>query len=321
MHLILHSGKQKYFLFRGLTRFPKIGSDLPVGSFCRGLSPSTSTRRMSPLASKNTQTHQIKNTQTSQIAHTSENAAGTIRPCRHYRQRFEFRETSMKTAKIMLAGLATLTLVSSASAQQAMTGTVTRIDRTDGTIAIQLHPDSNTERHRRRQHRRCQNRRSCRRAQDQDPGQSVERPARRRPGQVYAHRRGWHQNHYQRRATVTDGHTKPTRNAKRAAATPRPFRFKLSWTFPWKGLSLLRADLGRLHAGLGFGLGLEDAVVDDGGRRAGRLGFNHRALLRGGCRERRNIRQPSQSRLRPLRQTPVRRSSEISSIYPPPSSS
>ncbi|MBR1154691.1 copper-binding protein [Bradyrhizobium sp. JYMT SZCCT0428] len=46
----------------------------------------------------------------------------------------------MKTAKIMLAGLAALTLVSAASAQQAMTGTVTRIDRTDGTIAIQLHP-------------------------------------------------------------------------------------------------------------------------------------------------------------------------------------
>lgn len=45
----------------------------------------------------------------------------------------------MKTAKIMLAGLAALTLGSAASAQQAMTGTVTRIDRTDGTIAIQLH--------------------------------------------------------------------------------------------------------------------------------------------------------------------------------------
>ncbi|MBN8992301.1 MAG: hypothetical protein J0H42_29010 [Rhizobiales bacterium] len=44
----------------------------------------------------------------------------------------------MKTASIMLAGLAALTLVSTASAQQAMTGTVTRIDRLDGTIAIQL---------------------------------------------------------------------------------------------------------------------------------------------------------------------------------------
>ena len=29
--LICHSGKAKYFLFWGLTRFPKIGTDLPVG--------------------------------------------------------------------------------------------------------------------------------------------------------------------------------------------------------------------------------------------------------------------------------------------------
>ena len=44
----------------------------------------------------------------------------------------------MKTASIILAGLAALTLGSVASAQQAMTGTVTRIDRLDGTVAIQL---------------------------------------------------------------------------------------------------------------------------------------------------------------------------------------
>ena len=45
----------------------------------------------------------------------------------------------MKMAKITLAGLAALTALSSASlAQQALTGTVTRIDRLDGTIAIQL---------------------------------------------------------------------------------------------------------------------------------------------------------------------------------------
>jgi hypothetical protein len=44
----------------------------------------------------------------------------------------------MKTARIMLAGLAALTFGSVASAEQAMTGTVTRIDRLDGTIAIQL---------------------------------------------------------------------------------------------------------------------------------------------------------------------------------------
>ena len=44
----------------------------------------------------------------------------------------------MKTASIILAGLAALTLSSAASAQEAMTGTVTRIDRLDGTVAIQL---------------------------------------------------------------------------------------------------------------------------------------------------------------------------------------
>jgi hypothetical protein len=45
----------------------------------------------------------------------------------------------MKTAKMMLAGLAALAALSSASlAQQGLTGTVTRIDRLDGTIAIQL---------------------------------------------------------------------------------------------------------------------------------------------------------------------------------------
>jgi len=44
----------------------------------------------------------------------------------------------MKTASIMLAGLAVLAFGSVASAQQAMTGTVTRIDRLDGTVAIQL---------------------------------------------------------------------------------------------------------------------------------------------------------------------------------------
>jgi hypothetical protein len=44
----------------------------------------------------------------------------------------------MKTTSILLAGLAALTLGSAALAQQPMTGTVTRIDRLDGTIAIQL---------------------------------------------------------------------------------------------------------------------------------------------------------------------------------------
>jgi hypothetical protein len=33
--LICPTGKGKYFSFQGLTRFLKIRSDLPVGSFCR----------------------------------------------------------------------------------------------------------------------------------------------------------------------------------------------------------------------------------------------------------------------------------------------
>lgn len=45
----------------------------------------------------------------------------------------------MKTTGIILAGCAAfIAVVSAASAQTPMTGTVTRIDRTDGTIAIQL---------------------------------------------------------------------------------------------------------------------------------------------------------------------------------------
>jgi hemolysin activation/secretion protein len=45
----------------------------------------------------------------------------------------------MKMTGIILAGCAAfIALGSAASAQQAMTGTVTRIDRIDGTIAIQL---------------------------------------------------------------------------------------------------------------------------------------------------------------------------------------
>ena len=44
----------------------------------------------------------------------------------------------MKTASIILTGLAALSIGSVALAQQPMTGTVTRIDRLDGTVAIQL---------------------------------------------------------------------------------------------------------------------------------------------------------------------------------------
>ena len=45
----------------------------------------------------------------------------------------------MKMAKMVLAGMTALAALSSAAlAQQGLTGTVTRIDRIDGTIAIQL---------------------------------------------------------------------------------------------------------------------------------------------------------------------------------------
>jgi Cu/Ag efflux protein CusF len=48
------------------------------------------------------------------------------------------RETAMKIAKIMLAGTAALTIISSAAlAQQVLTGTITKIDRINGTVAIQ----------------------------------------------------------------------------------------------------------------------------------------------------------------------------------------
>src|SRR5437763_16613350 len=43
----------------------------------------------------------------------------------------------MKIAPTILAGAAALALVSSASAQQTLSGLVTKIDRTNGTIAIQ----------------------------------------------------------------------------------------------------------------------------------------------------------------------------------------
>ena len=50
----------------------------------------------------------------------------------------------MKIAKITLAGLAALIALSSASfAQQGLTGTVTRIDRLDGTVSIQLQKPQN----------------------------------------------------------------------------------------------------------------------------------------------------------------------------------
>jgi Cu/Ag efflux protein CusF len=46
-------------------------------------------------------------------------------------------KTAMKIAKIILAGTAALTLISSAAlAQQTLTGTVTKVDRINGSVAI-----------------------------------------------------------------------------------------------------------------------------------------------------------------------------------------
>jgi hypothetical protein len=55
-----------------------------------------------------------------------------------YLRRSKFREAPMKMARIILASAAFIALGSAASAQQGLTGTVTRIDRLDGTISIQL---------------------------------------------------------------------------------------------------------------------------------------------------------------------------------------
>jgi Cu/Ag efflux protein CusF len=66
--------------------------------------------------------------------------AGTNPAVAAYRKRVEIPEASMKTAKIVLASAAALTILSSVTlAQQAMTGTgtVTTVDRISGNIAIQ----------------------------------------------------------------------------------------------------------------------------------------------------------------------------------------
>jgi Cu/Ag efflux protein CusF len=50
----------------------------------------------------------------------------------------------MKTAQIILAGTTALTLITSAAlAQQSVTGTITKVDRINGIVAIQ-HPQSGT---------------------------------------------------------------------------------------------------------------------------------------------------------------------------------
>jgi hypothetical protein len=60
-----------------------------------------------------------------------------ILPQGAYRAYSNNRETAMKIANIIFAGTAALTIISSAAlAQQALTGTVTTINRINGTIAI-----------------------------------------------------------------------------------------------------------------------------------------------------------------------------------------
>jgi Copper binding periplasmic protein CusF len=57
----------------------------------------------------------------------------------------KFRETAMKIAKLILAGAFALPLISSATfAQQALTGTVTQIDRINGTVGIRQAQDGTT---------------------------------------------------------------------------------------------------------------------------------------------------------------------------------
>jgi Cu/Ag efflux protein CusF len=63
---------------------------------------------------------------------------GTNAAITAYRAYFKNRETALKIAKIILAGTAVLTIISSAAfAQQALTGTVTKVHRINRTIAIQ----------------------------------------------------------------------------------------------------------------------------------------------------------------------------------------
>jgi Cu/Ag efflux protein CusF len=66
-------------------------------------------------------------------------SAGTNPATAVYRACFKNRETGMKKiAKVILAGTATLTIISSAAlGQQALTGTITKVDRINGTVAIQ----------------------------------------------------------------------------------------------------------------------------------------------------------------------------------------
>jgi Cu/Ag efflux protein CusF len=63
--------------------------------------------------------------------------AGTNPATWAYRACFKHRETAMNIAKIMLAGTAALIISSATLAQQALNGTITGLNRINGTITIQ----------------------------------------------------------------------------------------------------------------------------------------------------------------------------------------
>jgi hypothetical protein len=62
--------------------------------------------------------------------------AGTNQRVAVYRQRSKNREISMNLARLMLAGAMLAAVPSISLAQQSLNGTITRIDRLNGTIAI-----------------------------------------------------------------------------------------------------------------------------------------------------------------------------------------
>jgi Cu/Ag efflux protein CusF len=74
---------------------------------------------------------------TSQSPSEPASCLGTNLAAAAYPPRFKKQETAMKIAKIILAGTGALILVASAaSAQQMLTGTITKVDRINSSLAI-----------------------------------------------------------------------------------------------------------------------------------------------------------------------------------------
>jgi Cu/Ag efflux protein CusF len=74
---------------------------------------------------------------TSQSPSEPASCPGTNLAAAAYPPRFKKQETAMKIAKIILAGTGALTLVASAAlAQQMLTGTITKVDRINSSLAI-----------------------------------------------------------------------------------------------------------------------------------------------------------------------------------------